>query len=113
AGLTKHEKLIKGLIEGPYKKQALVPASPWLDDKAPAAPVVKTDLQQGQLKISWNHADVKDVFRWVVYYQYGNTWSYVVLNRQDRFLVKPVLEGGVKLNKVVVSAVDRTGNESE
>ncbi|WP_316810876.1 glycoside hydrolase family 10 protein [Pedobacter heparinus] len=113
AGLTKHEKVIKGILEGPYKKQALVPPSSWLDDKAPVAPVLSTALQQGQLKVSWNHADAKDVFRWVVYYQYGNTWSYVILNRQDRFLVKPTMEGGLKLNKVAVSAVDRTGNESE
>lgn len=113
AGLTKHEKLIKGLVEGPYKNQALVPASSWLDDKAPAKPVVKTELQEGQLKISWSPAEARDVFRWVVYYQYGNTWNYVVLNSQDRFLVKAVTEAGLKLNQVAVSAVDRTGNESE
>ncbi|WP_200815703.1 glycoside hydrolase family 10 protein [Pedobacter africanus] len=111
-GLTKHEKLIRGIADGPYKKQALVPASPWLDDKAPAAPDVKTELQQGQVKISWNHADAADVFKWVVYYQYGNTWNYVVLSQKDRFLMKSASEAGQKLNKVMVTAVDRTGNES-
>lgn len=111
-GLTKHEKLIKGIAEGPYKKPALVPASPWLDDKAPAAPEVKAEMQQGQVKLSWNHSDLADVFKWVVYYQYGNTWNYAILNSKDRFLVKPALEGGLKLNKVIVTAVDRTGNES-
>lgn len=112
AGLTKHEKLIKGIADGPYKKQALVPASPWLDDKAPAAPDVRTELKQGQWKLSWNGIEAKDVFRWVVYTQYGNNWSYVVLNRNDRYLIKSALEAGVKLNKVAVTAVDRTGNES-
>jgi uncharacterized lipoprotein YddW (UPF0748 family) len=112
AGLTKHEKLIKGIAEGPYKKQALVPPSSWLDDKAPAAPDVRTELKQGQLKLSWNHIDTKDVFKWVVYTQYGNAWNYIVLNRNDRFLVKSALEGSNKLNKVAVTAIDRTGNES-
>lgn len=112
AGLTKHEKLLKGIAEGPYKKQALVPASPWLDDKAPASPEVRTELKQAQWKISWNHADTKDVFRWVVYYQYGNKWESVILNSKDRFLVKPAIENGQKLNKIAVTAVDRTGNES-
>lgn len=122
AGLTKNEKVMAGILAGPYKKQALVPASPWLDDKAPEAPVVQTSLQQGQLKISWTHPDEKDVFRWVVYYQYGTKWNYTILNRKDRFLVKSateeVLKGlkvtvpAVMLTKIAVTAIDRTGNES-
>ncbi len=112
-GLTKHEKLIKGIADGPYKKQALIPVTPWLDDKAPAVPVVRTELKQGQWKIIWNHIDAEDVFKWIVYYKYGDTWSSVILNRNDRFLIKSALDGNSKLNKVAVTAVDRTGNESE
>ncbi|WP_316815656.1 glycoside hydrolase family 10 protein [Pedobacter nyackensis] len=112
AGLVKHEKLLKGIADGPYKKQALVPATSWLDDKAPVSPDVKTELKQGQWKISWSHIDAKDVFRWVVYYKYGNVWKSVILNRNDRFLIKTAVEGGIKLSKIAVTAVDRTGNES-
>lgn len=112
AGLVKHEKLLKGIAEGPYKKEALVPASSWLDDKPPVAPDVRTELKQGQWKITWSHIDAKDVFKWVVYYKYGNTWKSVILNRNDRFLVKAAMEGGIKLSKIAVTAVDRTGNES-
>jgi len=112
-GLTKHEKMMKGILDGPYKKRSLVPSSPWLDDRAPAAPEVTTELQpEQQIKINWDHKDIKDVFRWVVYYQYGNSWNYSILNRNDRFLVKALQEGSLKLNRVSVSAVDRTGNES-
>lgn len=112
AGLVKHEKLLKGIAEGPYKKEALVPASSWLDDKAPVSPDVRTELKQGQWKISWSHIEAKDVFKWVVYYKYGNTWKSVILNRNDRFLVKAAAEAGNKLSKIAVTAVDRTGNES-
>ncbi len=35
--LTKDSLLANAVVEGPYKKQALVPASPWLDNKAPEA----------------------------------------------------------------------------
>lgn len=112
AGLTKHEKLLRGIAEGPYKREALIPASPWLDDKAPVSPDVRTELKQGQWKIIWNHIEVKDVFKWVVYYQYGDKWNSVILNRKDRFLIKPAMENGQKLKKVAVTAVDRTGNES-
>lgn len=112
AGLVKHEKLVRGIVEGPYKRPALVPASPWLDDKAPVSPDVRTELRQGQWKISWNHIDAKNVFKWVVYYQYGTTWKSVILNRNDRFLMKSESEGRNKLTKIAVTAVDRTGNES-
>jgi uncharacterized lipoprotein YddW (UPF0748 family) len=111
AGLTKHDKLIKGIFDGPYKQGALVPPSPWLDNQAPAAPQVNAELQADQVKISWDHQDVKDVFRWVVYYQYGDKWNYTILNRNDRFLMKNVKEGSLKLTKISVSAVDRVGNE--
>lgn len=111
-GLTKHEKLIKGIADGPYKKRSLVPASPWLDNQVPLAPEAWKELQTDQVKISWDHRDLKDVFRWVVYHQYGDVWNYTILNRNDRFLVKALQEGKLKLNRVLVSAVDRTGNES-
>ena len=76
--------MAKALIEGPYQKQALVPASAWLDNKAPAAPAVKVEQDEDMVNISWTHADEKDVFHWVVYYQYGKTWSYRIMNRSDR-----------------------------
>jgi uncharacterized lipoprotein YddW (UPF0748 family) len=106
--LVKNEKLINGILNGPYQTGALVPASPWLDQSAPAAPVVETTSQQTQLKISWTHPKEKEIFKWVVYYQYGTKWGYTILNRNDRFLVKP--KTGLK--RIAVTAVGRTGNES-
>jgi uncharacterized lipoprotein YddW (UPF0748 family) len=86
SSLTGNPNMMKGLMDGPYKQDALVPASPWLDNTPPAAPSVTTNKQGDQLVVNWTHADAKDVFRWVVYYQYGNNWSYTVLNRNDRSL---------------------------
>jgi len=111
-GLTKHEKLIKGIADGPYKKQALIPPTPWLGDTTPNVPVVRTELIQGEWKIAWNHTNAKDVFKWIVYYKYGGTWSSVILNRNDRFLIKSAVENNNKLTNVAVTAVDRLGNES-
>jgi hypothetical protein len=70
------------------------------------------------------------VFRWVIYYQYGRTWDYTILNAQDREIVipmnriirdRPRLQQGDTnyqtridaLMNIAVSAVDRVGNESE
>lgn len=126
--LIKNDSLSKALLNGPYKKPALVPASPWLDNKAPASPVTETAIVGDSLNISWSHSDEKDVFRWVVYYKYGTQWDYTILNSTERsiklqrsLLLMPTAvqkEAGntsstrITLNGIAVTAVDRTGNES-
>ncbi len=112
SSITKNPNMAKALIEGPYQKQALVPPSAWLDHKAPEAPAVKVEQAEEMVNIHWSHADDKDVFRWVVYYQYGKNWSYRIMSRNDRTLQIPPHDGKNKLSAVAVSAVDRTGNES-
>lgn len=112
SSVTKNPNMAKMLIEGPYKNQALVPASPWLDKTAPAAPLAKATQKGDSVQVSWTHTDEKDVFHWVVYYQYGKTWSYQILNRNDRSLQLSTLQGKNKLNAIAITAVDRTGNES-
>lgn len=109
--------MAKGLVDGPYKKQALVPASPWLDHSAPPAPLVNAEAVGDSLKISWTHADEKDVFHWVAYFQYGKKWDYRILNRQENFITIPLSQASntspQALTRFMVTAVDRVGNESE
>ena len=96
------------LLKSVYKKQALVPPSPWLDHNAPAAPAVTTTMEEDICKISWTHPDVTDVFHWIVYYQYDNTWNYQVMNRNDRFLeIKKSTGAGASLQplKKIISQV--------
>lgn len=113
----RNTSLQAALLAGPYKDGALVPASPWLDKKAPDAPAITTAKQQDSLQISWIHPADADVFRWVVYCRYNNLWSYKVLNRKDRMLQVKLVTGTDKatltLNRIAVTAVDRTGNESK
>jgi len=117
SSLTKNPRMADTLLKSVYKKQALVPESPWLDKKAPLMPLVTTLQQDDNWKITWSHPDEKDVFHWIAYYQYGNTWNYRVLNRNDRSLVlKAVSKNGnllQSLNKIIITAVDRMGNESK
>ena len=114
--IMQHEKLRSALLNGPYKREALVPPSPWLSKKIPGAPVSTVEKRGSDLYINWTHPDANNVFRWVVYTQYGNTWTYKILNRNDRFLIVPdsviVGKAKVKLVNYSISAVDRTGNES-
>ncbi|PST84241.1 hypothetical protein C7T94_05835 [Pedobacter yulinensis] len=122
AALTKHESLRKDLLNGPYKREALAPASPWLDRKAPASPVVTTNALEADLNVRWTHRKETDVFKWIVYSRYGNNWNYRILNRKDRFFAlsrnaPATSKIGAKtplqtLNAIAVTAVDRSGNES-
>jgi uncharacterized lipoprotein YddW (UPF0748 family) len=116
SSLTQNPNLINAIVNGPYRKQALVPASPWLDKIAPAAPVLTTAWRNDSLALNWTHPDEKDVFHWIVYYKYKNGWSYVILDRTCRSME---LKGSasennspVSLTHIAVTAVDRTGNES-
>jgi hypothetical protein len=121
-----------GLRAGPYQKMALVPPSPWLDDEPPTVPKLETSMANDTvLTLSWTHENPADVFRWVIYYKYNNSWEYTILSSDQRgfglplsraVLDRPRARRGEQpvgqtriesLTNVAISAVDRTGNESE
>jgi uncharacterized lipoprotein YddW (UPF0748 family) len=119
AALTTHESLRNDLLKGPYKNEALVPASPWLDNEKPLPPTVETEDRDADLYIKWKPANKKDDFKYVVYTNYGGKWTYTIQNFKSRFLVVPRIisidqSKGITeiLQGVGLSAVDRTGNES-
>lgn len=100
------------LREGPYELPALVPASPWLDDTAPAAPGLRVDVVDGDLEIRWT-AD--DDARWRgVYLLCGDQWVMIeaVGKRPGIVITRTQLER-LAVRAVAVSSVDRCGNESE
>jgi len=114
SSLTRNTMLAQGLLDGPYKKEALVPASPWLGNEAPDAPTVTQEKHGREVEVSWSHADPDDVFKWVVYYRYGDQWDYTILPSDARMLkLATHTDGETGLADVRVTAVDRLGNESE
>ena len=118
------------LKAGPYQKQSLVPPSPWLDDVPPAPPRMSaTFANDSTVVITWSHENTKDVFRYVVYYQYEKSWEYTILNSQDRMVAVPYSRAARErgrgrqrgesvppnieyVTRIAVTAVDRVGNES-
>lgn len=109
---VKNPNMAKMLINGPYANQALVPASPWMNSKLPAAPSVNFQQNGDSIIVSWKHKNPTSIFRWVVYYQYGSSKGYKIMNHGDRSLVLPAHNGIKKLAYAAVAAVDRTSNES-
>ncbi len=101
------------LVAGPYRNDALVPTSSWLDDKAPSVPEVTVSSDS----VTWKHEDEADVFRWVVYIKRGDVWTYEICNSDCRSftIAQEIGEDGavaMPVTDIAVSAVDRTGNES-
>src|SRR5687767_14170636 len=94
--VTRNPVLAKSLLDGPYKRQALVPASSWLDNNPPAAPEIEQSKRIDSLDLRWRHGQEADVFHWIVYYQYGTRWEYKILNKNDRELTIPL---SVEVNK--------------
>ena len=115
SALTKNPSLTKELNEGVYKKPALVPASPWLDNHAPKPPEVFLSEQNDSLLIRWETKD-EDVFKWVLYIQYESKWEQRIFNRQETETLIKLYNNKTpeadKLKYIMVTAIDRTGNES-
>ena len=115
SALTKNPSLTKDLKEGVYKQPALVPASPWLDHTAPKAPEVFLGEETDSLLIRWTSKE-QDIFKWVVYYQYENKWEQRIFNKHETETFIKLYNNKQpepsKLKFIIVTAVDRTGNES-
>jgi uncharacterized lipoprotein YddW (UPF0748 family) len=115
SALTKNPSLTKELNEGVYKKPALVPASPWLDNHAPKPPEVFLGEQNDSLLIRWEAKD-EDVFKWVLYFQYDSKWEQRIFNKQETETLIKLYNNKTpepdKLKYIIVTAIDRTGNES-
>jgi uncharacterized lipoprotein YddW (UPF0748 family) len=116
SSLTRNPKLTSAIATGPYSQEALVPASPWLDRKPPAPSTCQVAVMDSVATIRWTHRDINDVFHWVLYYRHGNSWSYSILSKDRQTFEVPAFKTNgaaiLKLNRVCVTAVDRTGNES-
>ena len=125
APILNYKELSDAIVNGPYKKQALVPRTPWFNNSTLSSPEITTRKEIDKIEISWTHENKNKVFRRVVYFKYGNRWDYVILN-SDTFSYEVPLTFEYKfindndkevikkyeLNEVAVSAVDRISNES-
>ena len=93
--------LSEALKAGPYAAPALVPASPWLGGSAPVSAVpLLSVLPGGQMRLRLDGSATATQAVWL---KYGERWEFRV--GTDLRLTAAGLSG------VVVSAIDRVGNE--
>lgn len=111
--LLKYRNLSAGILENAYKRQALVPESPWLSEEVPAAPQVAFNANGSDVTVNWQHPSKKDIFQWVVHYMYNGVWNYKILSKDEHTLILPKKVNEHQLTHIGVTAVDRTGTQSE
>lgn len=113
AGLTNNPGMLKALKTGPYKHQSLIPRTPWLNANPLLTPSLLLTNQESSVFAKWLHKQPHEVFQWIVYTQYGDTWEYEILNKQQTEKSFPQLKNGKKLKAIAIKAVDRLSNESD
>lgn len=112
SSLTRHPLLAQGLLDGPYRSPALVPSSPWLGASLPQPPKTTVTNRNRETIVKWTHSNPEDIALWVLYTRYGDTWSHQILPRATREAAVE-RDSEAKLEAVVVTAIDRMGNESD
>ena len=103
-------------LKSAYAAPALVPASPWMDARAPVAPAVSGRVNEfgRTLRVEWQ--PTADVAQWTVQARYaraggGFWWSTQIVPGQSGGLEIPVSQDQMP-DRVAICAVDRVGNQS-
>jgi uncharacterized lipoprotein YddW (UPF0748 family) len=98
-----------------YDSPALVPASPWMESSVPDVPLANlTGRPHGAWELTMaTPRSGKPVARWAVWLRFGDEWEFQV-SRQPNLTIATVKSptDRAPLTGVVVSALDRVGNES-
>ncbi len=108
--LRENNELAAELPKVVYTKPALMPASPWIDKKAPETPLLSAEKKDGKLKISVIPKGKEKPFLYVLYILKGGKWSYEILYANFSEIIREDKDNVIQ--GISVSAVDRNGNES-
>ena len=99
----------KALRDAPYRQAAIIPASPWIKSQKPLAPTVKITRDSKNVRAAWTENGKRKAFWFVVYVKDKNGWSYSILPASQK---SAAFSADRKIEKVIVTSVDRLGNES-
>ncbi|MDX2219832.1 MAG: family 10 glycosylhydrolase [Burkholderiales bacterium] len=116
--LMENRKGISDALKASYAVPALMPASPWLDVKAPTAPKVNNDpTPTGRPSVRYlvKNTAAEPVRLFAISSRYGDRWVFSTAPARDdgtaSVEVASITTFGT-LNRVAVQAIDRAGNAS-
>ncbi|MCF8209741.1 MAG: family 10 glycosylhydrolase [Rhodoferax sp.] len=106
------QRISEQLQSGHYAHAALVPATPWLPaEPHPAFVAHLSPMRLGDYRLQLVvKGDPAPTVRWVVWLRYGARWELRLCAQVPLELLTRTAEGDL-LNAVVVSLMDRVGNE--
>jgi hypothetical protein len=100
----------EALRKNVFQRDAVVPASPWIKAARPEAPSVKIERDKNYVRASWTERGARRAFWFVVYAKDKDGWTWSVLPAAEKGIS---LTADRKIEKIVVTSVDRLGNESD
>ncbi|MFS2005598.1 glycoside hydrolase family 10 protein [Duganella sp. CT11-25] len=96
-----------------YQTAALAPASPWLGSELPAVPGASARRESNGVSLKLAAGAGKPVAHYAIWSRYGSEWRFAVAPASRPVLLLADDAAGGAAQAVVVSSVDRLGNESE
>jgi uncharacterized lipoprotein YddW (UPF0748 family) len=126
AFLKDRDSLVEQLADGPYVRSALVPASPWLSQDLPLPPSVTWSTSGGAITL--NIASVDDPSSpsaahttatartprwWTIRLYVDGSWRVAIIDARQHDIPLPSSVDGSIPRRILVTAVDRVGNESQ
>ena len=103
--------IFKALAQGPFARPALMPAYCWLDKKAPSPPQLVAAVNGDLCTLYWQPRGKEKPFLYALYIKRGERWQTRIFPAQVQSENLSIAEG--KISALILTAVDRNGNESE
>jgi uncharacterized lipoprotein YddW (UPF0748 family) len=92
-----------------YKRDAIIPEFSWIASSRPQSPKVKIIRDPKYVRATWEETGARRAFWFVVYAKDRAGWSYSVVPASEHSIS---LSADRKIEKIVVTSVDRLGRES-
>jgi hypothetical protein len=104
--------LADALAASSFTVLGVVPASPWLDATAPAAPTVTATVSSSAIRAQWTPGGTEAARWWLVQWRAGGTWNGRMVWGADRSLDIPFTGTPDRADVVAISALDQAMNLS-
>lgn len=111
-GLSKSQAMYDA-VKNSYKTKALIPKTPWIKTIALEKPILFVENSSNSVNVKWNSLDYQNVFQWILYVKYGESWETEIIEKDLISKNLPLTKNGKKLNTIAIKSVDRLGNESD
>ncbi len=111
--ILRRAELYNAIQRGPYAQRALIPPMKWLDDSPPPAPQASLSRASGgAVNVTLRAGGGEATWLYALYAKYGDTWEFTTVPGGAPSIALNPDAAGKAATTVVVSAIDRCGNES-